>query len=50
MAKNTGSPVVGIPACNSFFARVFEDGVEQGVGGFIVVRDGNEPKEIVIAN
>lgn len=40
----------GVSRLHMIFARVFEDGVEQGIGGFIVVRDGNEPKELVIAN
>lgn len=40
----------GVSRLHLIFARVFEDGVEQGIGGFIVVRDGNEPKELVIAN
>ena len=34
----------GVSRLHLIFARVFEDGVEQGIGGFIVVRDGNEPK------
>jgi alkylation response protein AidB-like acyl-CoA dehydrogenase len=40
----------GVSRLHLIFARVFEDGVEQGIGGFIVVRDGNEPKELVIAS
>ena len=39
----------GVSRLHLIFARVFEDGVEQGIGGFIIVRDGNEPKELVIA-
>lgn len=39
----------GVSRLHLIFARVFEDGIEQGIGGFIVVRDGNEPKELVIA-
>ena len=39
----------GVSRLHLIFARVFEDGVEQGIGGFIVVRDGDEPKELVIA-
>ena len=30
----------GVSRLHLIFARVFEDGVEQGIGGFIVVRDG----------
>lgn len=40
----------GVSRLHLIFARVFEDGVEQGIGGFIVVRDGQEPKELVIAD
>ena len=39
----------GVSRLHLIFARVFEDGIEQGIGGFIVVRDGSEPKELVIA-
>ena len=40
----------GVSRLHLIFARVFEDGVEQGIGGFIVVRDGLEPQQLVIAN
>ena len=39
----------GVSRLHLIFARVFEDGVEQGIGGFIVVRDNGQPKELVIA-
>ncbi len=39
----------GVSRLHLIFARVFEDGVEQGIGGFIVVRDNDQPKELVIA-
>ncbi len=39
----------GVSRLHLIFARVFDQGVEQGIGGFIVVRENNEPKEIVIA-
>ena len=38
----------GVSKLHLIFARVFEDGVEQGIGGFICVRDGNEPEGLVI--
>jgi alkylation response protein AidB-like acyl-CoA dehydrogenase len=40
----------GISRLHLIFARVFEDGVEQGIGGFIVVRDPatSAPKGMVI--
>jgi alkylation response protein AidB-like acyl-CoA dehydrogenase len=40
----------GISRLHLIFARVFEDGVEQGIGGFIVVRDPatSAPKGLVI--
>ena len=40
----------GVSRLHLVFARVFEDGKEQGIGGFIVVRnpDGGEPKGLVI--
>jgi alkylation response protein AidB-like acyl-CoA dehydrogenase len=38
----------GVSRLHLIFARVFEDGVEQGIGGFIVVRDGEQPQELVI--
>lgn len=33
----------GVSKLHLVFARVFDDGVEQGIGGFIVVRDGDKP-------
>jgi 3-sulfinopropanoyl-CoA desulfinase len=39
----------GVSRLHLIFARVFEDGVEQGIGGFIVVRENGQPKELVIA-
>ncbi|HEX3096816.1 MAG TPA: 3-sulfinopropanoyl-CoA desulfinase [Usitatibacter sp.] len=38
----------GISRLHLVFARVFDDGVEQGVGGFIVVRDGASPAGLVV--
>lgn len=41
----------GVSKLHLIFARVFEDGVEQGIGGFIAVRDpenGIEPKGLRI--
>jgi 3-sulfinopropanoyl-CoA desulfinase len=40
----------GVSRLHLIFARVFEDGVEQGIGGFIVVRENSQPKELVIAD
>jgi 3-sulfinopropanoyl-CoA desulfinase len=40
----------GVSRLHLIFARVFEDGVEQGIGGFIVVRENGQPKELVIAD
>jgi alkylation response protein AidB-like acyl-CoA dehydrogenase len=37
----------GVSRLHLIFARVFENGVEQGIGGFIAVRDEN-PKGLVI--
>jgi len=39
----------GVSKVHLIFARVFEDGVDQGIGGFICVRDGeNSPAGLVI--
>ncbi len=40
----------GVSRLHLIFARVFEGGVEQGIGGCIVVRDNGEPRELVIAD
>jgi len=38
----------GVSRLHLIFARVFEKGVEQGIGGFLVVRDGEQPRALVI--
>ncbi|AXF25810.1 acyl-CoA dehydrogenase [Burkholderia pyrrocinia] len=38
----------GVSKLHLIFARVFDDGVEQGIGAFICVRDGNAPAELVV--
>lgn len=38
----------GVSKLHLIFARVFEDGVEQGVGAFMCVRDDNGPAELVV--
>ncbi|MEJ7929488.1 3-sulfinopropanoyl-CoA desulfinase [Ramlibacter sp. AN1015] len=38
----------GVSRLHLVFARVFDDGVEQGIGGFIVVRDGSKPDGFVV--
>ncbi|VWC32027.1 acyl-CoA dehydrogenase [Burkholderia aenigmatica] len=38
----------GVSKLHLIFARVFDDGVEQGIGAFICVRDGNSPAELVV--
>jgi alkylation response protein AidB-like acyl-CoA dehydrogenase len=38
----------GVSRLHLVFARVFDDGVDQGIGGFICVRDGNSPDGLVI--
>ena len=38
----------GVSRLHLVFARVFEGGVEQGIGGFMVVRDGTAPEGLVI--
>ena len=40
----------GVSRLHLIFARVFENDIEQGIGGFIVVREQGEPKQIVIAD
>ena len=38
----------GVSRLHLVFARVFDGGVEQGIGGFIVVRDGDSPAGLVV--
>ena len=38
----------GVSKLHLIFARVFDDGVEQGTGAFICVRDGNAPAQLVV--
>ena len=38
----------GVSRLHLIFARVFDGGVEHGIGGFIVVRDGGRPEGLVI--
>jgi alkylation response protein AidB-like acyl-CoA dehydrogenase len=38
----------GVSKLHLIFARAFENGVEQGIGGFIAVRDGASPKGLVV--
>lgn len=38
----------GVSRLHLIFARVFDDGVAQGIGGFLVVREGDEPAGLVI--
>lgn len=38
----------GVSKLHLIFARVFDDGVEQGIGAFICVRDDNTPAELVV--
>ena len=38
----------GVSKLHLIFARVYDDGVDQGIGGFICVRDGNGPDGLVI--
>lgn len=38
----------GVSRLHLVFARVFDNGVEQGIGGFIVVRDGDKPEGFVV--
>lgn len=38
----------GVSKLHLIFARVFEDGVEQGIGAFICVRDDRSPEGLVV--
>lgn len=38
----------GVSRLHLIFARVFDDGVDQGIGAFICMRDGNSPEGLVI--
>ncbi len=38
----------GVSKLHLIFARVFDDGVDQGIGAFICVRDENSPAELVV--
>lgn len=38
----------GVSKLHLIFARVFDDGIDQGIGGFICVRDGESPSGLVI--
>lgn len=38
----------GVSKLHLIFARVFDDGVEQGIGAFICVRDERSPVELVV--
>lgn len=38
----------GVSKLHLIFARVFDDGVEQGIGAFICVRDNDAPGELVV--
>ncbi|MEM5339625.1 3-sulfinopropanoyl-CoA desulfinase [Paraburkholderia azotifigens] len=38
----------GVSKLHLIFARVFDNGVEQGIGAFICVRDDNAPAELVV--
>ncbi|TKC88453.1 acyl-CoA dehydrogenase [Trinickia terrae] len=38
----------GVSKLHLIFARVFDDGVDQGIGAFICLRDGNVPDGLVI--
>ncbi len=38
----------GVSRLHLIFARVFDDGVDQGIGAFICVRDGNTPEGLVV--
>jgi hypothetical protein len=40
----------GVSRLHLIFARAIEDGVDQGIGGFLVVRNGeNDPAQLVVA-
>jgi alkylation response protein AidB-like acyl-CoA dehydrogenase len=38
----------GVSRLHLIFARVFDAGVEQGIGAFICMRDGDSPRELVV--
>src|SRR5262249_41325563 len=38
----------GVSRLHLIFARVFDDGVDQGIGAFICVRDGKSPEGLVV--
>jgi alkylation response protein AidB-like acyl-CoA dehydrogenase len=38
----------GVSRLHLIFARVFDDGVDQGIGAFICVREGNSPENLVV--
>lgn len=38
----------GVSRLHMIFARVFEDGIEQGIGAFICVRDNHGPEGLVV--
>jgi alkylation response protein AidB-like acyl-CoA dehydrogenase len=38
----------GVSRMHLVFARVFDDGIEQGIGGFLVVRDGDGPQGLKV--
>ncbi len=38
----------GVSKLHLIFARAFENGIEQGIGGFIAVRDGDGPKGLIV--
>lgn len=38
----------GVSKLYLIFARVFDDGVDQGIGAFICVREGDKPEQLVI--
>lgn len=40
----------GVSRLHLVFARVFDQGQEQGIGGFIVVRDGSSPAGFVVGD
>ncbi len=40
----------GVSKLHLIFARVFDDGVEQGIGGFIAVREDEGPEGLVIGD
>ena len=38
----------GVSRLHLIFARVFDAGIEQGIGGFLCLRDGDAPRELVV--